>query len=134
MYLDDLLKLKKYVTIPLAIVCFVVYIIFGGYTPLVLFSSVSIVVYCLNTKSFLLTNKAVLSVSKLSMEIYLSHMIVFRVFEKLHLNTILGYGLLQYFFTVISVFLGSIIFVVTYKKVSSVVVSFISSRIKSIKD
>ncbi len=133
-YLDDLLKIKKYITIPLAVIGFALYMIYGGYTLLILFSAVTIVICCLNANNFLLTNKAILFVSKLSLEIYLSHMIIFRVFEKLHLNTILGYGLLQYFFTVISVFIGSIIFVVIYKKVSSIVVSFISSRIKSIRE
>ena len=44
------------------------------------------------------------------MEIYLSHMFIFRIVEKLKLNTIIGNGWLQYLFTVVSVLIGAIIF------------------------
>lgn len=55
-------------------------------------------------------NKTVRVVNKLSMEIYLSHLAVFRIFEKIKINTLLGNGIVQYVFLCITVFFGSIIF------------------------
>lgn len=44
------------------------------------------------------------------MEVYLSHMVMFRVIEKLHINTKLGDGWLQYALTVIVVLAGAVVF------------------------
>lgn len=51
------------------------------------------------------------------MEIYLSHMFVFRVLEKLHLNTVIGDGWLQYVVTLMSVTVGSIVFAVIVQRI-----------------
>ena len=50
------------------------------------------------------------------MEIYLSHMVVFRLVEKMGLNRMFGNGWLQYFITVIMVIFGAIFFSVVVKK------------------
>ena len=50
------------------------------------------------------------------MEIYLSHMFIFRIIEKLKLNTIIGSGWIQYLFTVIIVFIGSVVFSLIMQK------------------
>lgn len=55
-------------------------------------------------------------VSGISMEIYLSHMVIFRVVEKLGLNQIVGNGWIQYVVTVVIVLLGAILFSVVVKK------------------
>jgi peptidoglycan/LPS O-acetylase OafA/YrhL len=49
-------------------------------------------------------------ISGINMEIYLSHMLIFRVVEKVHLNRRFGSGMLQYFITVILVFCGACLF------------------------
>lgn len=49
------------------------------------------------------------------MEVYLSHMVIFRVIEKLHLNTVLGHGWLQYAVTVVLTICGAVIFSVISK-------------------
>lgn len=49
-------------------------------------------------------------ISDLSMEIYLSHMVMFRVVERMGLNRILGKGWLQYIMTSILVILSAVIF------------------------
>ena len=48
--------------------------------------------------------------SGISMEIYLSHMVVFRVLEKVGLNRMLGDGWVQYIATVVMVFVGAMIY------------------------
>ena len=50
------------------------------------------------------------------MEIYLSHMVVFRLVEKMRLNILFGNGWLQYFITVILVLVGAACFSVIVKR------------------
>lgn len=54
------------------------------------------------------------------MEVYLSHMVMFRVIEKLHINTIFGNGWIQYAVTVILTVCGATIFSVLLKKVLTI--------------
>lgn len=46
------------------------------------------------------------------MEIYLSHMMIFRIVEKLGIHKMFGNGLLQYVVTVVVVLVGSVLFAV----------------------
>lgn len=56
--------------------------------------------------------------SNISMEIYLSHMVLFRVIERLGLNTRFGNGWLQYLITVVLILTATVIFsIVIMKKV-----------------
>ena len=50
------------------------------------------------------------------MEIYLSHMVVFRLVEEMRLNIMFGNGWLQYFVTVTLVLVGAACFSVVVKK------------------
>lgn len=50
------------------------------------------------------------------MEIYLSHMVVFRLVEKMRLNRMFGNGWFQYFITVLLVLVGAACFSVIVKK------------------
>ena len=55
-------------------------------------------------------------ISGISMEIYLSHMVVFRLVEKMGLNRMFGNGWFQYFITVLLVLVGAACFSVVVKK------------------
>lgn len=61
-------------------------------------------------------SKFISFISGISMEIYLSHMVVFRLVEKIGLNRVFGNGWLQYFITVGLVLVGAICFSVIVKK------------------
>ncbi len=50
------------------------------------------------------------------MEIYLFHMVLFRVIECLRLNTILGHSWTQYLITVVLVLTSTVEFLVVMKK------------------
>lgn len=65
----------------------------------------------------LLENRVTKFFSGISMEIYLSHMVIFRVLQKLHLNTVLGNGWLQYSILVVAVIAGASMFAVVMKMV-----------------
>ena len=72
-------------------------------------------------KSYLLENRITNFVSGISMEIYLSHMVIFRVVEKLGLNRIIGNGEIQYVVTALSALLGAILFAVVMKRLIGLV-------------
>ena len=64
----------------------------------------------------LLENRVTKFVSGISMEIYLSHMVVFRVIEKTGLNQMFGNGVLQYIVAVLLVLAVTMVFSVVMKK------------------
>ena len=57
------------------------------------------------------------------MEIYLCHMMVFRILQKMKITNIFGNGWIQYFITVILTLIGAIIFAIIVRKVFEVVES-----------
>lgn len=70
----------------------------------------NLVIFTMGSKSKILNNSVTKFISGISMEIYLSHMFIFRIVEKLKLNYLFGIGAVSYFVTVILVLAGSIIF------------------------
>lgn len=80
----------------------------------------------LNNRSLEKIHKNTIFLSGLTMEIYLSHMAVFRGFEILDINFIFGYKWGQYLITSFFVFVGSIIFSYIVK----VVIKYIMKKFK----
>lgn len=68
-------------------------------------------------------------ISGISMEIYLSHMVMFRVIEKLHLTHLLGNGWLSYIITAIGTIVAAVMFSVACKQI----IVFIESKVTEIK-
>lgn len=64
-----------------------------------------------------LENRVTKFFSGVSMEIYLSHMVIFRIVEKLKFNRILGNGWLQYIVTSVLVIAGATVFAVVMQKI-----------------
>lgn len=86
-------------------------------------------------KSYLLENRFTNFISGISMEIYLSHMVIFRVVEKLSLNRIIGNGWIQYIFTVVIVLLGSILFAAVMQKLIGLAEKkFVEMRIRKMPE
>lgn len=82
-------------------------------------------------KSYLLENKITMFISSISMEIYLSHMVIFRVVEKLNLNVIIGNGWIQYIVTDAIVLLGTILFAAVMQKLIGLAEKkFVEMRVK----
>lgn len=79
-------------------------------------------------KLSLLDNRITAFLSSISMEVYLCHMLFFRVIEKIHLETYLQNHLL-YISTVILTLCGAICFAVVFKKIESLA----EVKIKSVK-
>lgn len=66
-------------------------------------------------------SKIISFISGISMEIYLSHMVVFRIVEEMGLNIMFGNGWFQYFTTVVLVLVGAVCFSIIVKKFIDIV-------------
>lgn len=80
----------------------------------------------------LLENKVTKFFSGISIEIYLSHMLVFRVVEKLDIHKVFGNGWIQYIFTVINVVAGATVFAVVMQMVIKKAIEIVSMKERKI--
>lgn len=119
LYKDLLTKIKWYVFMPFTAVSVVVYFWAGGNVYTCLFTSICLLIQALlipfGNKSAV--SKLFIFISGISMEIYLSHMLVYRALEKIHLNSFIKNDLLQYFAFVLMVFAGAVIFSFIMQKI-----------------
>lgn len=81
-------------------------------------------VYALGvSKRGVLQNPITRFLSGISMEIYLSHMVIYRVLEKMRIIHIFGEGVLSYVLTSLGVLIGAVVFAVVFnwglKKISN---------------
>lgn len=80
-------------------------------TLTMLFFCVAALVYTIGCKvGGVLVNPVAKFLGGISFEIYLCHMVIYRVLEKLHLVHLFGNGLLAYIFTAVAVICGSVVF------------------------
>ena len=64
-------------------------------------------------------------------EIYLCHMVIYRMFEKLHIIHLYGNGLFAYIFTAVAVICGSVVFSVCAKWFLNKIESIVKERINN---
>lgn len=67
-------------------------------------------VYALGSKDWILNNRIVRFISGISMEVYLCHMVMFRVVERIHLERFIADGDVLYILTCGLVIMGAIVF------------------------
>lgn len=75
------------------------------------------VIYAIGKQGGILENRFTRFVSGISLEIYLSHMVIYRVIEKLKLTQLFGDSIASFLATALGTFIGSVIFSVCIKKV-----------------
>lgn len=73
-------------------------------------------IYALGSRDLILNNRVVKFLSGISMEVYLCHMVIYRVVERLHIESYIGNENFLYVFTCILVIAGAIIFSWLMKK------------------
>ena len=81
-----------------------------------------------------LDNKFTKFVSKISMEIYLSHMVIFRVVEKLKLTCIVNNVYISYLITSIIVIIVTIIFSIVFNKGLELIKKIINEKRIKVED
>ena len=111
----------------------VAYFALGGNTLTMLFFCVAALVYTLGCKrGGVLVNPVAKFLGGISFEIYLCHMVIYRVLEKLHLVHLFKNGLLAYTFTAIAVICGSVVFSVCAKWFLNKVETFLKVRVRRV--
>ena len=116
LYRKELAKLSPYIAVMLAAVSIVAYYRIGGYAMACLLVSACLLICTIVVRGGVLENRITRFFSNISMEIYLSHMVLFRVIERLGLNTRFGNGWLQYLITVVLLLVATVAFSVLMKK------------------
>lgn len=94
----------------------VFYYAVGANTLTMLLVACTLLALAISDRGGVLENRFTKFFSSISMEVYLSHMVVFRLLEKMGLHTRFGNGWLQYWLTVIMVIVGTVVFSVVMKK------------------
>ncbi|MDD6655872.1 MAG: acyltransferase [Lachnospiraceae bacterium] len=108
LYKDILEKIRWYIYLPVLIIVLFIYYATNTYGMGLFFLVFVLLSFAISIKRG--KNKIVSFISGISMEIYLSHMVMFRVIEKMNLNYILGNGWGQYIFSSLLVIVGAVCF------------------------
>ena len=117
LYREKIARLNKISVLLITYIVIAVHFMIGGNTVTWLSVSVMLVLYAILPGKGILNNAMTAFLGSISMEIYLSHMLIFRIIEKLGINTVLGNGWLQYVITVVLVLVGTIVFAIVVNKV-----------------
>lgn len=128
LYREQIARFNQWIVLGLTWISIVLYYIIGGYSVMCLLISSLLLIYAILKMGGLLENKVTKFFSGISMEIYLSHMFLFRVIQKLGINTLLGNGWSQYICTVVIVIVGASIFAVTMQQIFNYVSNKLVSK------
>lgn len=96
------------------------------FKTMIMFSSW--LIYSISVKSVVLANPITKFLSNISFEIYLAHMLVFRIVEKVKLTNLFESGVLSYIFTSFVVLIGVIAFAFVTKLVIDKIEKLISKK------
>ncbi|MBR3150133.1 MAG: acyltransferase [Eubacterium sp.] len=126
LYRDSISKMLVKLKYPVLLLCFgsaALVIAFGRSIWTILPTFALLTVYAMRENSPLLENKAAAFLSSISMEIYLCHMMFFRLIEKLKLSHLFENDILSYIFTAAVTLAAAIVFSFAVKKIFSIVES-----------
>ncbi len=115
--IENLTKIHKVLILLLCVATAVCYFLIGAYTPIILVFCTLVLIYAVSSESKILQNRFTAFLSGISMEIYLSHMIVFRILEKLKLTQLLRNNVLSYIVTAVITIFGTVILSLLIQKV-----------------
>lgn len=118
LYKEAFIKVNRFIL--WGIVLFSIFFYYNGEETEIkyLIMSASLLVFSISGgRHQLLANKITKFISGISLEIYLSHMMIFRILEKIGFIHVLGNEKIQYGVTVIVVLLGSMLFAVIMQSV-----------------
>lgn len=121
--LEKVAERYRWLVLLLCVVVTVGYYVLGESVPLMVVLFSLYLVYALGvSKRGVLQNPITRFLSGISMEIYLSHMVIYRVLEKIGIIHIFGEGVVSYVFTSLGALIGAIVFAVIFnwglKKIS----------------
>lgn len=116
LYRGEIAKFSRIIAALAAVAAVAVYYAAGENTITCLLVSLSLLIYAVRAEGGILENRITKFFGSISMEIYLSHMVIFRIIEKTGLNTAAGNGWIQYAITVVGMLAGASLFSVVMQK------------------
>lgn len=116
LYCGEIAKFSRVIAAVAAAAAVAVYYAAGENTITCLLVSLSLLIYAVRAEGGMLDNRITKFFGSISMEIYLSHMVIFRIIEKIGLNTAAGNGWIQYAVTVVGMLAGASLFSVVMQK------------------
>lgn len=122
LYRTNIRSLNQWILLAAVLFSVVLYYLIGANTLTCLLVSSSLLIYAISNRG-VLQNKFTAFISTISMEIYLSHMVIFRIVEKLGLHQVIGNGWLQYFLTLIIVIFGTVMFSIIAQKILNIFIT-----------
>lgn len=129
LYKDPFVSLKnrfRWVVLLLIAVFAFLYFNFSSSTivmlPLYSFMLIYAVVCGYNCRRYILDNPVTKFLSGISMEIYLSHMVIYRLLEKMNIIHLLGKGIIGYIFAFIVVTVGAVVFSFVAQKIINCII------------
>ena len=121
----------KWISLIIFIISVVIYYSLPSFLAINLVLNCALVIFAINlTGPNLLNNRLVRTIGGISFEIYLCHMIIYRVVEKMHLLRIADNDLVNYLIVLILVFAGAIIFAYVSQQVLNRCISFVEGKEK----
>lgn len=117
LYKEEISRLNKWGMLGVMCGSILLYYIWGENSVTCLMASASLLVYGTLAERGILENRVTRFLGNISMELYLSHMVVFRIIEKLGMNRVVGNGWIQYVITVAIVLAGTIVFALIVRKI-----------------
>lgn len=123
LYRTNIRSLNQWILLAAVLFSVVLYYLIGANTLTCLLVSSSLLIYAISNRGGVLQNKFTAFISTISMEIYLSHMVIFRIVEKLGLQQVIGNGWLQYFLTLIIVIFGTVMFSIIAQKILNIFIT-----------
>ncbi len=114
--IENLSVIYKIIVLMLCVAVAVGYFLLGAYTPIILVFCILVLIYAISSRSKFFGNRFTAFISNISMEIYLSHMIVYRILEKLKITQIFDQDILSYIFTAAITIVGTVILSLAVRK------------------
>ncbi len=122
----------KLLSLAICILCTAAYYLFmfpnSTVFPLELLLYIPWLIYAIGFDSRILDNRIVRYFSSISLECYLSHMVIFRLLEKLHILYLFGDGIISYVLTLVLVIVGLIVFIEVWKRITNLLSKQFANR------
>jgi len=112
---------KKILNLGIMLIGFLLYCMFGRQTWILGLLFGSITIYGITYPSLVLNNPMTQYLSRISMEVYLCHMIIFRIVEKMGVVRILGDTLLSYLIVSGATIAGAVLFSIILRKAIQII-------------
>lgn len=109
--LEEFAKTKRIFVWLTTIISVCLYFVIGSNTCTMLWVCVMLVICALGAKQYgILVNPVTSFISSISFEVYLGHMVIYRIIEKLRLTHLVPSDVVSYIFTCFLTILGSVVF------------------------